>query len=333
MSDAGVALCSSLWADAARLWLAVVVAMVIGAWMPSLSHAGSVPPVVWAGPTDAGGARGTLLVLHGGYWLLSGPGSFSHARPFADFARARGWWAGFVDFPAGRGSLDGAIAAYDALRRSEPEVPICIYGESSGGTLALLLAQRRPSVACVIAAAAPTDLPDTTDSDGSVRRLAIIALGRDALPDFSPATSHRLIHVPTLAGYASSDRVVPPHQGALLKRHGGPAVRVITLPSGSTDFVHSGTTRSAHRRWLRQTGHLLTTAKRSPHPTKPRPHVDDDPALADPPASVRPRQDPVRRSKQAAYRLRPARCPPKGHTPSRLTPRPLALRTRQASIC
>jgi acetyl esterase/lipase len=248
-------------------------AMVVGAWIPSLSHAGPVPPVVWAAPTDAAGGRGTLLVLHGGYWLLSGPESFSHARAFADFARTRGWRAGFVDFPPGPGGLDGVIAAYDALRRSEPDVPICIYGESSGGTLALLLAQRRPSGSCVIAAAAPTDLTDTTGSDGSVRRLATIAFGRDALPDFSPATSHRSIHVPTLAGYASSDRVVPPHQGALLKRHAGPAVRVMTLPSGSTDFVHSGTTGSAHRRWLRQTAHLLATARRSPqrdHRTSPR---------------------------------------------------------------
>jgi len=281
MLDAGVGVRRSLLTDAARFWLAVVMAMAVGGWMPSSSHAG-VPPVVWGAPTDAGGARGTLLVLHGGYWLLSGTGSFSHARAFADFARARGWWAGFVDFPAGPGSLDGVIAAYDALRRSEPDVPICIYGESSGGTLALLLAQRRPSVSCVIAAAAPTDLTDTTGSDGSVRRLATIALGRDALPDFSPATSHRSIHVPTLAGYASSDRVVPPHQGALLKRHAGAAVRVMTLPSGSTDFVHSGTTRSARRRWLRQTAHLLTAAKCWPHRTIARRRGDDDPFVADP---------------------------------------------------
>jgi len=55
----------SLLADAARFWLAVVMAMAVGGWMPSLSHAG-VPPVVWGAPTDAGGARRTLLVLHGG---------------------------------------------------------------------------------------------------------------------------------------------------------------------------------------------------------------------------------------------------------------------------
>jgi acetyl esterase/lipase len=224
--------------------------------------------VFFAPPTNASGVAGKLLVLHGGYWLLTGMGSFSHARPFADYARARGWWAGFVDFPAGAQSLNGVIAAYDALHRSDPNVPICVYGESTGGTLALLLAQRRPSISCVIAAAAPTDLADTTGSDGSVHQLSIIAFGRAGLAGFSPAADHRSIHVPTLAAYARSDRVVPPRQGVMLNRTRSAAIRVITLPSGNTDFVHSGITRLAHRRWLRQAAHLLRTASA---PTS-RPH-------------------------------------------------------------
>ena len=129
-----------------------------------------------------------------------------------------------------------------------PALPICAYGESAGGQLALMLAVRRP-LACVIDAAGPVDLPrlDGTPQADWVRAKALAAFGD--LRDASPTHHAAAIRAPVLAGYAAADRIVPASQGRYLKRALRRA-RVIELGAGAGPrFVHATVPAAALRGW------------------------------------------------------------------------------------
>ena len=137
----------------------------------------------------------------------------ARARTFAGW----GWAAAVVDYRGFADAPGDVVRAYDAARRRFPGLPICAYGESAGGHLALMLAVRRP-LACVVDAAGPVDLPrlgGTPQADW-VRAKALAAFGD--LRDASPTRHAAAIRAPVLAGYAAADRIVPASQGRYLKR-------------------------------------------------------------------------------------------------------------------
>src|SRR3954452_7737199 len=94
--------------------------------------------VTWTAPH--GRPAGIVLVIHGGAWRAAGPRTVAlmdaRARSFA------GWgWAGAAgDYRPFADSPGDVVRAYDAVRGRYPNLPICAYGESAGGHLALMLA-------------------------------------------------------------------------------------------------------------------------------------------------------------------------------------------------
>ena len=176
-----------------RLVRRILVAAVLAAAVASAVLAVSLPArgrtlVTWTAPH--GRPTGVVLVIHGGAWRASGPRTVAlmdaRARTFAGW----GWAAAVVDYRAFADSPGDVVRAYDTARERYPSLPICAYGESAGGHLALMLAVRRP-LRCVIDAAGPVDLPrlgGTPQADW-VRAKALAAFGD--LRDASPTDSRR----------------------------------------------------------------------------------------------------------------------------------------------
>jgi acetyl esterase/lipase len=227
---------------AAAALTACVVSAVLAVSLPA--HGRTL--VAWTAPH--GRPAGVVLVLHGGAWRAAGPRTTAlmdaRARSFA----AWGWAAAVVDYRAFADAPGDVVRAYDAARARYPRLPVCAYGESAGGHLALMLALRRP-LQCVIDAAGPVDLPqlDGTPQADWVRAKALAAFGD--LRDASPTHHAAAIHAPVLAGYAAADRIVPASQGRYLKR-ALPHARVIELGAGAGPrFVHATVPAAALRSW------------------------------------------------------------------------------------
>jgi acetyl esterase/lipase len=202
--------------------------------------------VSWTAPH--GRPAGVVLVIHGGAWRASGARTpalmAARARTFADW----GWAAAVVDYRGFADSPGDVVRAYDVARRRFPALPICAYGESAGGHLALMLAVRRP-LACVVDAAGPVDLPRLSGTPQAdwVRAKALAAFGD--LSDASPTRHAAAIRAPVLAGYAAADRIVPASQGRRLKR-ALPDAHVIELGAGDGPrFVHGSVPPAALRSW------------------------------------------------------------------------------------
>lgn len=234
-----------------RLVRRMLVAAVLLACAASAILAVSLPAsgrTLVAYKTPHGRPAGVVLVIHGGAWRAAGPRTTAlmdaRARTFA----AWGWAAAVVDYRAFAASPGDVVRAYDAARERYPGLPICAYGESAGGHLALMLAVRRP-LACVIDAAGPVDLPrlgGTPQADW-VRAKALAAFGD--LRDASPTHHAAAIRAPVLAGYAAADRIVPASQGRYLER-ALPHARVVELGAGTGPrFVHAAVAPAALRSW------------------------------------------------------------------------------------
>jgi acetyl esterase/lipase len=202
--------------------------------------------LTWTAPH--GRPAGVVLVIHGGAWRASGRRTAAlmngRARTFAGW----GWAAAVVDYRAFADSPGDVVRAYDAARERYPALPICAYGESAGGHLALMLAVRRP-LSCAIDAAGPVDLPrlgGTPQADW-VRAKALAAFGD--LRDASPTDHAAAIRAPVLAGYAATDRVVPASQGRYLQR-ALPRAHVVELGAGAGPrFVHASVPAASLRAW------------------------------------------------------------------------------------
>jgi epsilon-lactone hydrolase len=125
------------------------------AWATLAALSTRGPAGVTAATVDLGGVPGrcltppaakpghALLYLHGGAYVIGGPGS--HAKLAAHLARVTRCATYFVDyrlapehpFPA---ALDDALAAYRWLLAQQPAPRIALAGDSAGGGLALALA-------------------------------------------------------------------------------------------------------------------------------------------------------------------------------------------------
>ncbi len=227
---------------AAALLVAAVASAVLAVSLPARGRT----LVTWTAPRGA--PAGVVLVIHGGAWRAAGARTLAlmdlRARTFASW----GWAAAVVDYRAFADSPGDVVRAYDAAAARYPGLPVCAYGESAGGHLALMLAVRRP-LACVVDAAGPADLPrlDGTPQADWVRDLARAAFGD--LRDASPTHHAASIRATVLAGYAASDRIVPASQGRYLKR-ALPHARVIELGAGTGPrFVHAAVPGAALRAW------------------------------------------------------------------------------------
>ena len=130
----------------------ILVAAVLAAAVASAVLAVSLPArgrtlVTWTAPH--GRPAGVVLVIHGGAWRASGPRTAAldgrAARAPSPAGAGPRPWSTTAPSPTAPGDV---VRAYDAARERYPALPICAYGESAGGHLALMLAVRRP-LACV----------------------------------------------------------------------------------------------------------------------------------------------------------------------------------------
>jgi acetyl esterase/lipase len=191
-----------------------------------------------SGSYEGAPPKGYVLLIHGGGWKLVGAGMAGLMFPVQDRLNEAGYETLDVDYGRGKRSLPDVLRFYDDLRaRVGPQAEICTYGDSAGGNLALLVAQRRADVACVITNAGPTDLGALPGGPGSLKRTARRLFGRSsrALRAWSPAA--RKLSQPALLAYGRRDTVVPADQGArMLKR--APHAHLMRLRAGRTPWIH-----------------------------------------------------------------------------------------------
>ena len=104
--------------------------------------------------------RGTVILIHGGGWTGHDVRARDHlVEEPGEQLVARGWRIVSIDYEEERPGLRDVLRVVDAeLARRTARGPLCLYGESAGGHLALLAAAHRRRVGCVIALGAPTDL-------------------------------------------------------------------------------------------------------------------------------------------------------------------------------
>jgi acetyl esterase/lipase len=184
-------------------------------------------------PRPARGPTARILLIHGGSWYRVGPRAVARIAADAPRLRAWGYATEVVRYRARRHAFPDVLAAYDRLRRRVgARMPICAYGSSAGAQMALMLAIRRPEVACVISQAAPTELESLPRP---LRRRARDAFGRH-LVRWSPA-SYRLF-TPALLEQAVSDGVVPFGEMGAMHRE-APRSRTVVLAAGSAQWIHT----------------------------------------------------------------------------------------------
>jgi acetyl esterase/lipase len=220
------------------------------------------------GRPDSGPVQRVMMLIHGGGWYMVGTGAMRVERPAAAAWRSAGWETVNVDYPACRGSLLGVLTFYDLVRQQVgADVPVCVEGQSSGAQLALLLAALRPDVACVIAAAAPTNLRSiaaegaqaAAEGSGSpalragsawAQGLARAAFGRGALGRRSPIAWAGQIQARVLLASAANDPYVPAQQetelaAAIKSARPDAYVDVDRLDPGPVTWFHGTVTQAA----------------------------------------------------------------------------------------
>ncbi len=108
-----------------------------------------------------GAARGTVVFIHGGYWMAFGRKDWSH---LAAGCVARGWSVAVPSYPLAPEARIGAMVA--ALAPLIPTLPgpVVLTGHSAGGHLAARLAQTVAGVARVVPISPIADLRPLLDT-------------------------------------------------------------------------------------------------------------------------------------------------------------------------
>jgi hypothetical protein len=150
-----------------------------------------------------------------------------------------------AEYRRGRAGLLDVRRALRRARASTPELPLTVYGESSGGTWSLLAAADG-LVDRAVVFAAPTDQETLAASKQRLAR----HLGGDVWPRyFGDADEDNMFEpfdvwsegpplLPLLLAYSRGDGIVPPQQGELLAGT-DPAIGLQVLDSGKHQFVHA----------------------------------------------------------------------------------------------
>ena len=249
-----------------------LVAVVLGALLVALFSAGpaaaALAPGLFGGhpppgilqsdnalTMPQGRPTGFVVVIHGGSWIFTGPRTLALEAGNVRWFTSLGWAVYNVDYRPGWLSVVDVVAAYDHLRSLHPDAPICAYGESAGGQLAMLLAASRPSLRCVISAGGVTALGEVP---GQLRTLEEhVFHGR--LWEFSPIRLAPYISGTLLCAGSSYDRVVPERRQLAAIQKARPQTRAMLLAGAPTpggpsfsnppNFVHASITPAARRRF------------------------------------------------------------------------------------
>jgi fermentation-respiration switch protein FrsA (DUF1100 family) len=240
--------------------------------VPSWAGGGVSPNNVVAQPT-AGSAKAWIIVIHGGGWA-GGQSLMVPDEGVASGFNAKGYGTYMIDYRSGYDSYADTVAAYDWLvahlksqyaGRTVP--PICAWGESAGGHLALMLAAARP-LKCVISQAGPTDFL-TLLAESTAAHLKwepfgwetmVLPAWGSALSAFSPV-NHCSMTAHYLLGASSNDPLVPPAQMNDYKAKclAGRTVLLDGNPKDGTlvKWTHAGVTTAAEAAWQADESALL----------------------------------------------------------------------------
>lgn len=191
----------------------------------------------------------TVLLIPGSGFSGIGPHETPRLAVGVQHWRDWGFRTRVVRYRAGR---RGLADVRRAVARTTNPSRTCLYGESSGGTWALIAAADA-GVACVIASASPTDQETWAQSDAHGAQVLSTErwpryFGRspDEDDDYEPYDVWSAFEpeVPALLVYAANDLTVPPQQGRWFATVPGD-VTLRVLPRGHAAFVHSKVGRSA----------------------------------------------------------------------------------------
>jgi alpha-beta hydrolase superfamily lysophospholipase len=220
-----------------RLLLAVALVLLCG--LPAAPRAAGDSGFVATLAPD-GPARGVVIGIHGGAWYGVGRELSMTVRDDLERWRRQGWHGVIVDYPKGGAAPASLLRAYDKVRARYPGLPVCLYGESAGGHLALLVAATRPDVACVETAGAPTDL-EAIDPSLSPRAAHADRNARMAFPSLRAAGPvHLPIRARLLVTHLRTDPVIGVAHAARM-----PAERRLVLEPGPIGWVHGGVDASS----------------------------------------------------------------------------------------
>lgn len=202
-----------------------------------------------------------IMLIHGGGLVFTG--AFYLMTHEATWFNHRGFDVYDVDYRAGIPSLADVIAAYDRMRTMTSK-PICVKGESSGGDLALLLTELRPTVACTITEGAVVDIPRMPAS--FIKNESLWIPGH--LAAFSPDRYGAKIHHRVLMGASSFDPVVPPAAQMADMRQAAPRYVHTMLLTGSpypsgyqSNYTHASVTGQELTAWHNAEIRTLTAVR------------------------------------------------------------------------
>lgn len=176
----------------------------------------------------------TLVLIHGGYWrnLFDR----EHMRPFAVALAKSGLNVVLPEFRRVAGDPDTTIRDLAFALSTLEDQKLTLIGYSSGGHLALLLADKFPTVAKVIGLAPVTDMVESERLElgrGAVREW----LGKDAAlrPELNPMTRPP-IKAETVFIHGNLDERVPLHltqRYVELMKEQGKSIALEVLPGTS----------------------------------------------------------------------------------------------------
>jgi pimeloyl-ACP methyl ester carboxylesterase len=194
------------------------------------------PRVDWREPPGHDPA-GVILLIHGGGWRPNHT-AYSQQRAYAAGLRAGGFATVVIGYGEGAEGFCEIQRTYAEIRRRYRDLPVCAYGTSAGGHLALMLATREADLDCVVDLVGPTDLRSLDDQGGGyAHRLAVKAFGEDHLGKYSPVRYARSIEAKVLMIFAENDPVTPVEQGKELAR-ALPSAELFVLPPGPVPWLH-----------------------------------------------------------------------------------------------
>jgi acetyl esterase/lipase len=191
-----------------RVRVAVAGALIAGLLAACLAQA-RTPYYLSYHPPAGAAKQGVVLVISGGGWQsYDGAEADTIMSLFIGDFTAHGYRTFNLAFRQGR-VLKDTYAAVEHLKKRFPRRPLCVFGGSSGGHLALMAGIARPDlVDCVIDIGGPIDFirPDPTRPFWtSIRDRAAEIFGAENLRKVSPIYHSHKIDAATLVISAECD--------------------------------------------------------------------------------------------------------------------------------
>ena len=230
-----------------------------------------IPPVQAPIATDpAGPAVGTMILVHAGGW--AGHDGYAQSELMKDPGSlfvARGWRVVSIDYEEGQAGLQDLLDTAGAeLARGTSNGPLCMYGESAGGHLAVMAAARLRAIDCVIGVGTPTDLhlytvEAASSSDDRVRLVSsqimrLFGTTPEANAPWNLVTLAPSIRADIMLVHETDDELVTPQHGNLFKA-ARPTTQLIELQPGDkhdprSDFMHGTVSELGRNQYMSNIG-------------------------------------------------------------------------------